>query len=298
MRTRFDQLAKQLTRAALAACGPVETDAEAPADPRRIDLYFEPDAARAPIPSFLGLLGRITAAPSTLEFFHNTPGGDELADCIIKHGQFRHYLALREPPPPVPTLWVISSGRPDGGIEGLRLRRTKGWPVGIYDGPSLLWTRLVVVSELPVVRNTLLLRLFGAGRVLTQAIAQLKALGPDAPERRLALPILLRLRLEILADPDDQTLEDQEFLMHTQDIVESWRQEAIQEGVKQGVKQGIEQGVKQGESTVLLRLLRQRFGSAVDAHVERRVATASIEQLDTWTTRVLTATSLAELFAD
>jgi hypothetical protein len=286
MRTRFDQLAKQLTRAALAACGPVETDAEAPADPRRIDLYFEPDPARAPLPSFLGLLGRITAAPSTLEFFHNTPSGDELADCIIKHGQFRHYLALRKPPPPVPTLWVISSGRPDGGIEGLRLRRTKGWPAGIYDGPALLWTRLVVVSELPVMRSTLLLRLFGAGRVLTQAIAQLKALGPDAPEQRLALPILLRLRLEIPADPDDQTREDQEFLMHTQDIVENWRQEAIQEGVKQG------------ESAVLLRLLRQRFGSAIDAHVERRVATASSEQLDTWTMRVLTAASLAELFAD
>jgi hypothetical protein len=98
------------------------------------------------------------------------------------------------------------------------------------------------------------------------------------------------LRLEIPADPDDQTREDQEFLMHTQDIVENWRQEAIQEGVKQGVKQG--------ESAVLLRQLRQRFGNAIDAHIERRVATASSEQLDTWTMRVLTATSLAELFAE
>ncbi|HET7499734.1 MAG TPA: DUF4351 domain-containing protein, partial [Kofleriaceae bacterium] len=85
-----------------------------------------------------------------------------------------------------------------------------------------------------------------------------------------------------------------EFLMQTQDIVETWRQEAIQEGVKKGVKQGIQQG----ECAVLLRLLRQRFGDAVDAHVEQRIAAASIEQIDLWTMRILSATTLADVFAD
>jgi hypothetical protein len=37
------------------------------------------------------------------------------------------------------------------------------------------------------------------------------------------------------SDPEKQTTDDQEFLMDTQDIVETWRREAIQEGVKQGV---------------------------------------------------------------
>jgi hypothetical protein len=78
--------------------------------------------------------------------------------------------------------------------------------------------------------------------------------------------------------------------MQTQDIVETWRQEAIQEGVQQGIQQG--------ECAVLLRQLRQRFGDAVDAHVEQRVATASIEQIDLWTVRILTAATLAEMFAD
>ena len=78
--------------------------------------------------------------------------------------------------------------------------------------------------------------------------------------------------------------------MQTQDIVETWRQEAIREGVKQGIQQG--------ECAVLLRQLRQRFGDAVDAHVEQRIATAGIEQIDLWTVRVLSATTLAEVFAD
>jgi hypothetical protein len=58
------------------------------------------------------------------------------------------------------------------------------------------------------------------------------------------------------------------------------------------------EGRQEGESAALLRLARQRFGDAVDPHIERRIATASIEQLDTWTSRVLSASTLAELLAD
>src|SRR6185369_10640264 len=53
------------------------------------------------------------------------------------------------------------------------------------------------------------------------------------------LPILLRFRLTVPTDPAQQTSDDQEFLMDTQDIVETWRREAVQEGVEQGIKQGL-----------------------------------------------------------
>jgi hypothetical protein len=253
MRTRFDQFGKQMVRSALEDRGPIETDTEVPADTRRIDLWFMPDPTRSsPAPDHLGLLGRIASRPSTLEFFHNTPSGDELAACLIKHGEFRHFLSLRKTPPPTPTQWVISSGRPAGGIEGLWLRPLGSWPFGIYEGPPLLWTRLVVVNELPVSRDTLLLRLLGAGSVLKQAILELQALQAEAPERALALPILLRLRLAVPSDPAKQTDDDQEFLMDTQDIVETWRREAIQEGVEKGVKQGVKE--------VLIDIYEARFG--------------------------------------
>jgi len=269
MRTRFDQFGKQMVRTALETRGPVETDAEVPADTRRIDLWFMPDPVRFSGSADLGLLGRIAGGPSTLEFFHNTPGGDELAACLIKHGEFRHFLALRRTPPPVPTQWVISSGRPDGGIDGLWLRPIAAWPPGIYEGPPPLWTRLVVVSELPVARETLLVRLLGAGLVLKRAIAELKDLPPEAPERTLALPILLRLRLTVPSEPEKQTSDDQEFLMDTQDIVETWRREAVQEGVEKGLQQGLErglergleQGVKQGVAHSLVEVYEARFGA-------------------------------------
>jgi hypothetical protein len=189
---------------------------------------------------------------------------------------------------------VISSGRPDGGIEGLGFHLMNGWPPGIYDSPRLLWTRLVVVNELPVDRDTLLLRLLGAGAVLKQAIAELRGLPAEARERTLALPVLLRLRLAVPIDPAKQTSDDQEFLMNTQDVVETWRREAIQEGVKQGLKQGLEQG----ERKLLLRLLRRRFGKQVDRETEQRIAAAPAEQIEVWAERVLSASTLVELLAD
>jgi hypothetical protein len=67
MRTRFDRFGKQMVRAALETRGPVETDAEVPADTRRIDLWFMPDPARGSVPDHLGVLGasRVARARSS-----------------------------------------------------------------------------------------------------------------------------------------------------------------------------------------------------------------------------------------
>ncbi len=94
--------------------------------------------------------------------------------------------------------------------------------------------------------------------------------------------------------------------MSTQDIVEIWRQEAIQEGlerglergVKQGLERGVKQGLEQGERKLLLRQLRRRFGNQVDGETERRLDVASAEQIEVWADRVLSAATLAELLTD
>jgi hypothetical protein len=300
MRNRYDQFGKQMIRAALEARGPIETDAEVPADTRRIDLVFMPDPARGSQAEQLGVLGRIAGGPSTFELFHNTPSGDELAECLIKHGQFRHFLSLRKSPSPVPTQWVISSGRPDAGIDGLWLRPMAGWSPGLYAGPPLLWTRLVVVNELPVERDTLLVRLLGAGAVLKQAINELKDLPADAAERTLALPILLRLRVAVPSDPAKQTTDDQEFLMDTQDIVDKWRHEAVQEGVQQGRQEGVQQGraegVKQGVAQSVLAVYEARFGAMPEELRALVEATDDGPTLSSWL-RLASTRSASELAA-
>jgi hypothetical protein len=286
MRTRFDQLGKQMVGETLEGPYSVVPDAEVTANTRRIDLWVTPREAKAPALDHLGLLGRITSGPTTLEFFHNTPSGEDLRMCLSKHGEFRHFLSRRRTLPPLPVQWVISSGRPDAGIEGLGFRPMPGGLPGIYESPPLHFTRLVVVSELPVTRDTLLVRLLGAGSVLKHAIAELLALPDEAPERRLALPVLLDLRLAVPADEAQQTSDDQEFLMRTYPAVEAWHRKAVQEGMEQG------------ERKVLLRQLRRRFGAEVDGEIERRVAAARAEQIEIWSDRVLSASTLAEVLAD
>jgi hypothetical protein len=251
-----------------------------------------PAPARGSIPGHLGLLGRIADGPSTLEFFHDTPSGETLADCLIKHGAFRHLLSLRATQPAVPTQWIISSGRPDRGIDGLWLQRIAGSPPGLYEGPPLLWTRLVVVSELPVARDTLLVRLLGAGAVLKQAIAELRALREEDPAKTLALPILVRLALEMPTDPTKQSKDDKEFLVETEDIVEAFRRESVQKGVVQGRAEGVVQGRAEGVvrgraegvAGSLVKLYEARFGVMPE---DLRAMVESVDDEQTLTTWLL-----------
>jgi hypothetical protein len=74
--------------------------------------------------------------------------------------------------------------------------------------------------------------------------------------------------------------------------------DAIMTAGQRLIEQGRQQGRQQGVQDMLLRLLRQRFGSEVDAQIVQRVATASLDQIEAWSTRVLSAATLAELFAD
>ena len=72
----------------------------------------------------------------------------------------------------------------------------------------------------------------------------------------------------------------------------------IQQGEQLGIQKGIQEGIQQGERMILLRLLRKRFGDAVDVDVERRVQGATSEQIGTWAERVLSAATLTELLAN
>ena len=83
MHNRFDQFVKQLAREGLSPAGRVETEPEVTPDARRIDVWFVPRTGRAARATLapLGLLGRIGGTSCTLEPYHSTPSGDQVADC-------------------------------------------------------------------------------------------------------------------------------------------------------------------------------------------------------------------------
>jgi len=49
-------------------------------------------------------------------------------------------------------------------------------------------------------------------------------------------------------------------------------------------------------SSLLIRLLVRKFGAEVDEAVRKRIAAADTSKLEDWGERILTATSLAEVF--
>ena len=75
------------------------------------------------------------------------------------------------------------------------------------------------------------------------------------------------------------------------------RQEGLELGMQQGMREGIATGKRDGTAKMLERLLMRRFGP-IDEDARTRIASASAEQLDDWTLRVLDAATLEDVLRD
>ena len=110
-----------------------------------------------------------------------------------------------------------------------------------------------------------------------------------APNGLAALAQVMRYILEVNEQVRPEALQsllDREIGPETKDTIVTAGQQIFEQGRKKGIEQQ------------LLRQLRQRFGAEVDLHVEQRISTASVEQIETWSGRVVTAATLGELLAD
>ena len=126
----------------------------------------------------------------------------------------------------------------------------------------------------------------------------------SAPNGLSALAQLLCYILQVnehVQRDELQELLTREIGPQTQEAIVTAGQLLIEQGRQQGREEGRQQGREEGRKDfqeVLLQLLRQRFGDQVDSTVERRVIEASLEQVQAWTKRVLSAATLSELFAN
>ncbi|MCK6520781.1 DUF4351 domain-containing protein [Myxococcota bacterium] len=130
------------------------------------------------------------------------------------------------------------------------------------------------------------------GRVAAEAARTL-----DAERRRLYTDLILqhlnraaRRALEKLMIKDWQP--ESEFLR----AIDARQEAAIEaRGEARGKELGKELGKQLGVRELLVRLLRQRFGS-LPPEVAGRVEAAQLDELNLWTSRLLEARSLAEVF--
>jgi predicted transposase/invertase (TIGR01784 family) len=66
--------------------------------------------------------------------------------------------------------------------------------------------------------------------------------------------------------------------------------------IEKGMQRGLERGRQEGERSVLTRLLERRFGP-LPQDLRERLERASLHELDRWTDQVLSAHTLADVFA-
>ena len=302
MHNRFDHVGKKILRGTLAPGGAVASQVEVPAaDAQAVDTFFEPDPNRDAERRRIGLLGRMAESPTMFELFHDPPGLEEMRACTRKQLGLHHTRMLEAAKsnersrPPFPRLWVITAGRPEGVLGGFLFSPMERFPAGFYARGEADACGIVVLRELPRGRETLILRLMGAGTVLNEALAELDRLPVDAWERAVAIPPLVEARFKIPQDAADQA--EREFLMSTQDLYEEWRQKVENAGIEKGIdlgrkeaqdrydewKQRTEQaGVERTRKQVLLEVYEARFG-AVPADLRATIeATHDESTLHAW----------------
>lgn len=110
----------------------------------------------------------------------------------------------------------------------------------------------------------------------------------DALERRVMLPLLVRYRLSVPADPGRRTAEDKELLMSTQDAYAVWEEKVLERGAQKGIDQGIERGLAPARAA-LVRMFELRFGPAPAAVRARVEATKDPDLMMKWSELVATA---------
>ena len=295
MRNRFDKLAKHLGEEALGASGPIVANAEISPETQHADLRHEPDPRRKAWRKRLGLLGRLASVPCLIEVYSQAPNAEAFRACLGKHIAFwqqrtrklRADRKQRRSPSVVlvnPFLWIISAGRPSGLLAELELEPVSS---GIYHvGNDVLRVGLVVASELPRDRFTLLVRLMAAGPLLAQATQDLWSLPAGAPERAVAEQILLKFRRFLEKQPH-QTPTEQEFIKA---MLKTW-EDARAEGHAEGRAEG--RATSRAED--LLTVLQVR-GIPVSAAARRRIlGQRNLKQLERWLKKAIVATSLDEV---
>ena len=278
-----DELAKEYLEALLSPLGNVKTSQKIRSEVLEVDVWFEPSPSPPSLAPPLGILGRMTNNIALFEPYRNPISENDLRGCLskvliaqnkkLKEGRRKN---IPVPEEQLPALWIFTPTCSARVIDMAGAREIEGedWPKGIYFPAPLLRTGIVVIHQLPVVEETLWLRVLGRGNVQKQAVEELVELPASNPYKENLLEILANWQqnLELRDNVSSNEMED---IMNLSPAYLKQREEWKLEGKEEGLQQGLQQG----ESALILRLLKRRIGS-VDKALAARIQGLAIEQLE------------------
>ncbi len=209
-RTKHDQFSKEFLAGLLDPFGTTTIDIAVSSEVREIDLLFIPVAGSDP--SALGLLGRIAQTPCIIEPYRNAPTDADIRICLMRLAIYeggqrrdarRTKVSLSEEQ--IPLVWVVAPTLSQTFLNRFGAVEREDWPAGVYFLIEGLRTVLVAVHQLPVVQETLWLRILGKGQVQGRAVQELLALPESSAERSEVLRLVKnwQVRVEQNQEPEE-----------------------------------------------------------------------------------------------
>ncbi len=226
--TPHDQLAKQYLEEFLAPFGVVERQYEVPGEAKYIDVWFVPKQVNT-TPDELGLLGQMIQMPCVLEPYRNVPSRTEIRVSVMKlvwvqEDERRKAQVDELPEDEVPVLWVLAAKTSKPLLREANVVSKPGWPIGVYFVADIFKTAIVAIDQLPIIPETLLLRVLGRDNTQKVAIEEVIALPIGLPKRRQILRLVASWKVRM----DMGELEDfvqREEIMTITKAFEAWEQE-------------------------------------------------------------------------
>ncbi|EPF19300.1 MAG: hypothetical protein EWV58_06710 [Microcystis aeruginosa Ma_MB_F_20061100_S19] len=255
-----DQFAKEYLEELLTPLGTIRKSKKVKSEVQEIDVWFEPFSSPPPTELPLGLLGKMAATSCLFEPFRNPPTEVEIRSCLSKlyavHGDVlrkakRSNKTLTEAE--LPVLWILTPTFSARMIEDFGTHSDESnWLTGVYFLAKSLKAGIIVIHQLPVIDDTLWLRLLGKGGTQKRAVEELVELPECNPFRENLLEILANWRKN-LELRDNLSTEEQEDIMNLSPAYLQQREEWKQEGIQQG-------SLEERYSLIAI-LLEGRFGS-------------------------------------
>jgi hypothetical protein len=240
----FDQLSKQYLTEFLEPLGEVRRQYEIPGEAKFVDVWFIPNPA-AIAAEDLGLLGQMAQTPALFEPYSSLPSRTNVRVSIMKlvwvqEDERRKAKCDELPEDRVPVMWILAATTSRPLLQAANVLIDPHWPTGVYFMGDIVKTAIVAIDQLPVVPETLLIRVLGRGKTQTQAIHEVLALPSDDAQRPRILTLLsnwhIRMDIGELAD-----VFQQEEIMALSEAYTVWEQETTEKGLQAGLqKKGVE----------------------------------------------------------
>ncbi len=282
IRTKHDRFSKEFLAELLDPFGKTEIDVSVTSEAREIDLLFTPQTGCDP--SGLGLLGRIAQTSCIIEPYRNAPDDEDIRICLmrlaIQEGELRR-KAKREKIPlakkAIPFVWVVAPTMSQAFLGRFCALGRENWPKGVYFLAEGLRTIFVAVHQLPVMPETLWLRVLGRGRVQGRAVQEVLALPESSPERSQVLRLVKNWQIRV---QQNQEPEGTEMAVQLSQAYLEWERVTRQEAKLEGKIEGKLEGWLEGKLATVPALLKR--GLSVEEIAQ--ILELTVEQVQSSTT--------------